>query len=1037
MHLIASNLAKAPLEVYRGKTKLEKHPLVDLLKRPNKAMPRQRFIHTIATHALLNPNGYVYIETRHGDDPRKGQPVNLIPLPPTRVRAIRPSTNLYDLVGWRFTGAQAVDLIPDVVARIEVAPDPDDPYAGLPPLTAARLAVETDIYAGELNKAIIKNDGRPAGILRVTGDEDLTDEEVEEIRARWKEAHGNPNLAGDVAVLMGRIEWQQTTIPLRDMQFIAGRKWNLGETARAFNVPPVFLGEYEASGLADAGMRFYWRMLYQTVIQPFSEHIQGVLTESLCPRYEDDLSIVFNWDNVEALRDDMVAKIEMAKGLKELGYTPNEIAEICDLPPQDQPRGDVAWVPAGMVPAEIAIEQAELPDDPLPTGPGGLTPLPPAPGEEPELVLEPIPDAPVKISRAKMTRARIWQRHLKVTNPFEKRVLSRLRGNLQKQRARVLDAMETKAKGLPLGLSIAGPAELARALDPDCPVSDTAGEPLTLGARLYRAAQVAIREAKRGEHRLETMARELMNVRVMLRDHGPGAVLRELDALRRLVVMARAADDAADEFDADAYARSIELLLRQAFRAGGTDAGEQLLDLSIINDNAVKEYAKELPKLAETYFDHRLGELVQIGERVKERLRDTILEGLSLGDTLDQLMDRVRDTFDASASRARTVARTESHTAVNSGKFETYKTQNAQGENEWVTAKDAHVRRSHQIDGERRRTGEKFPNGCRYPGDRAAPAREVCNCFLPGTQISGAIVAALRASYSGPAVEIVTRNGHRLCVTAQHPVLGAEGPVAAARLRVGDHLLAYGTNIDVASANEEDGCASVEDVFDAMGGHESVLQASAVDFHGDGRFVEQKVDVRSRYHRLLRDDETLVANERGELVLVTADSPRGGAVGGGDLTTPLLDVHGAPLRALRVGPAALLDARLPQPERDDVSRNSERVRERLDALAGGESPNDLGVIEVSTTDTGLDAGSGQLSPECRAAYASFASELRDRSSGAVALDEVVEVRHFHFSGHVYDLQSTTGYVAAGGIISKQCRCTIIPVSAIDYQLEAA
>ena len=44
-------------------------------------------------------------------------------------------------------------------------------------------------------------------------------------------------------------------------------------------------------------------------------------------------------------------------------------------------------------------------------------------------------------------------------------------------------------------------------------------------------------------------------------------------------------------------------------------------------------------------------------------------------------------------------------------------------------ALDIRTRHSHrQLDGERREVGEKFSNGCRYPGDPQTPHAEVCNC---------------------------------------------------------------------------------------------------------------------------------------------------------------------------------------------------------------------------------------------------------------------------------------------------------------------
>lgn len=52
---------------------------------------------------------------------------------------------------------------------------------------------------------------------------------------------------------------------------------------------------------------------------------------------------------------------------------------------------------------------------------------------------------------------------------------------------------------------------------------------------------------------------------------------------------------------------------------------------------------------------------------------------------------------------------------------------------QWEDSDDERVRRSHRgVNGERRRIGEKFSNGCRYPKDPLAPSeeRDGCRCRL-------------------------------------------------------------------------------------------------------------------------------------------------------------------------------------------------------------------------------------------------------------------------------------------------------------------
>lgn len=122
--------------------------------------------------------------------------------------------------------------------------------------------------------------------------------------------------------------------------------------------------------------------------------------------------------------------------------------------------------------------------------------------------------------------------------------------------------------------------------------------------------------------------------------------------------------------------------------------------------------------------------VTQINDTIRDALRVQLGEGLRAGETTTDLALRVRSVFDVSATRSRTIARTEIATTVNGAR---YLEMGAQGieQHQWLDAKDDHVRESHHaIDGEIRNIGEEFSNGVIYPGDArdGVPASEVVNC---------------------------------------------------------------------------------------------------------------------------------------------------------------------------------------------------------------------------------------------------------------------------------------------------------------------
>jgi hypothetical protein len=70
---------------------------------------------------------------------------------------------------------------------------------------------------------------------------------------------------------------------------------------------------------------------------------------------------------------------------------------------------------------------------------------------------------------------------------------------------------------------------------------------------------------------------------------------------------------------------------------------------------------------------------------------------------------------------------------------------------------------------------------------------------------------------------------------------------------------------------------------------------------------------------------------------------------------------------------------------------------------------------------------GQHALDGGAADAVFASQLLARSAGQITLDELVSVRKFDFEGHVYDLETRQGWLAADNILASNCRCRLTAV----------
>ena len=93
---------------------------------------------------------------------------------------------------------------------------------------------------------------------------------------------------------------------------------------------------------------------------------------------------------------------------------------------------------------------------------------------------------------------------------------------------------------------------------------------------------------------------------------------------------------------------------------------------------------------------------------IKEQLRQGITEGITLGEAVNELAERVKGIYNVASSRALTIARTESASSINAGRFIQLEKEGVK-KHEWVTALDEAVRDSHKaLEGSVAKIGEEF-----------------------------------------------------------------------------------------------------------------------------------------------------------------------------------------------------------------------------------------------------------------------------------------------------------------------------------------
>lgn len=111
---------------------------------------------------------------------------------------------------------------------------------------------------------------------------------------------------------------------------------------------------------------------------------------------------------------------------------------------------------------------------------------------------------------------------------------------------------------------------------------------------------------------------------------------------------------------------------------------------------------------------------------VNEVLKNGLDRGLGSAEMVKQLQDTELPKW-----RSRLIIRTEGVSATNTAQMIQAASSPWETDKQWIAVDDNRTRYTHGhngVDGERIGLFEKFSNGLWFPGDKSAPAKEVCNC---------------------------------------------------------------------------------------------------------------------------------------------------------------------------------------------------------------------------------------------------------------------------------------------------------------------
>lgn len=341
---LANSTARVDWKLYRSaasgkdedRVEVTQHAALDLWRTPNAFFTRQDLVEVCQQHIELTGKAYVVVSrsekfggrgTRFGD-----LPIELWPVRPDRIGPQKDPAKYQ--TGWVYTDPDGheIPLRLDEVICLRT-PHPSDPYDGLSPVQSLMTDLDSARYSAMWNRNFFINGAQPGGI--VTVDRRLSDDEFDEMSARWREQHQGVANAHRVAILE-QATYTETKITQRDMEFVALRNISREMIREAWCMPKFALGDVDDVNRATAEASSDW--FGAELSTPRLERWKSALNVRFLPMYgttgqglEWDYEPVVSEDQVAA-NEDLAARVDIARALRELGVEWPEALKVAGLP---------------------------------------------------------------------------------------------------------------------------------------------------------------------------------------------------------------------------------------------------------------------------------------------------------------------------------------------------------------------------------------------------------------------------------------------------------------------------------------------------------------------------------------------------------------------------------------------------------------------------------------------------------------------------------------------------------------------------------
>lgn len=332
---IAIGASEVDWVLTRNDTEIDRHPLLDLMARPNFQEGRRRFMLRSMAHYLLSGNTYIEASSLAP----LGRPAEIFVRRPDKMR-VETRNGFPARYRYAASGSER-EIVWDVDERgrsdILHIKDfhPLDNVYGMSPMDPSAYSVDQSNMAAQHNMRLLQNVGRPPAVatllpVKGPGGEEIvpTQSDIDRFEALLEQKYTGPEGRRKTMVTGGNVQWTELGFSLQDLEWLKGKEHVAREICLAYGVPPVLLlpGESTFNNRADARLE-----LWEQTIIPLLNLWMTEFNHWLVPRFGDGLSMHPDLDNVSALLPRRTLRWNLINGAtfltddekrEELGFEP-------------------------------------------------------------------------------------------------------------------------------------------------------------------------------------------------------------------------------------------------------------------------------------------------------------------------------------------------------------------------------------------------------------------------------------------------------------------------------------------------------------------------------------------------------------------------------------------------------------------------------------------------------------------------------------------------------------------------------------------